>query len=49
MCRLRMRIKTLQGLLDSQSERLASIQAERDMLSLGGQYDESTGQGIAMM
>ncbi|XP_019852103.1 PREDICTED: kinesin-like protein KIF21A [Amphimedon queenslandica] len=46
--KLRVRIKKLQELLNSQTERLASIQAEKEMLSLGGCYDESTGQVMSV-
>ena len=44
MCRLRLQIKAMQQVIDSQSKRLASLAAEREAAILGHQ-DESTGQG----
>ena len=43
--RLRLKIKTMQNLLDSQTQRLAALQSEKDMMALR-HHDESTGQGI---
>ena len=44
--RLRIRIKSMQGLIDHQNEKLANLQAQRDFNALKHQ-DESTGQGNA--
>ena len=46
--RLRIRVKALQAVVESQSNRLASLAAEKDIATLGRQ-DESTGQGSAHM
>ena len=43
-CRLRLRLKSMQQVVDAQSERLALYQAEKEMASLSHQ-DHSTGQG----
>lgn len=45
--RLRMRIKALQQVVESQSSRLATFVAEKDAATLGRQ-DESTGQGCSV-
>ena len=45
VCRLRVRIKTMQQLVDGQSERLACLQAVKEASNLRHQ-DESTGQGL---
>lgn len=42
--RLRIRVKGLQHVIDSQGTKIASLLTEREMASLG-HADESTGQG----
>ena len=42
--RLRLRVKSLQQVIDSQAERMASLAADRELAALG-HHDESTGQG----
>ena len=42
--RLRLRVKAMQQVIDSQAERLAVLSAQRDAAALG-RHDESTGQG----
>ena len=39
-----MRVKSLQQVIDSQSERMAAMATDRELAALGRQ-DESTGQG----
>ena len=43
--RLRIRVKAMQAVVESQSNRLASLTAEKEVATLG-QQDESTGQGV---
>ena len=43
-CRLRMRIKAIQQVVDSQASRIATLAAEKEVAALGHQ-DEYTGQG----
>lgn len=44
--RLRMRIKAMQQVVDSQASRIAALAAEKEVAALGHQ-DEYTGQGKA--
>lgn len=43
--RLRIRVKAIQAVVESQSNRLASLTAQKEVAALGHQ-DESTGQGV---
>ena len=43
--RLRLRLKNMQSVMNSQNETIASLQAERDLMKIK-YHDESTGQGI---
>ncbi len=42
--RLRIRVKALQQVIDTQSTKIASLMTQREMAAIG-QQDESTGQG----
>ena len=44
LLRLRLRVKSLQEVIDSQAERIAAMATEKDLVALG-HHDESTGQG----
>ncbi len=46
LCRLRIRVKGLQQVIDSQGTKIASLLTEREMTALG-HADESTGQGMS--
>ena len=46
MYRLRLRVKAMQHVIETQSNRLAAFSAEKEAASLSRQ-DESTGQGIS--